>query len=334
VDGTTPETCTECGFDASRWRLRDVGSLFDALGYWWHLAIGETPPEDLNRRPSPGVWSALEYGFHSALVTALNRAGAELILAEDHCRLPEPPPLGGDASPDEAGLVLEPSGVVEELEREGHLMAELTRGAGAPWANTGDFRGTTLQAEAVVFHATHDATHHFLDVGRGLAALGAGTPPGRGTVSQINTSGGGVPKRAVASGEAAIGWDGLDGDVQADRKHHGRPFQAVCLWSADVIAELAAAGHPIAAGRAGENLTLSDIDWATLRAGTRLRAGTSLLELSYPAVPCQKQAGWFTDRDFTRISHERNPAWARWYAWVREPGVVHAGDPVVVQPGA
>jgi MOSC domain-containing protein YiiM len=121
----------------------------------------------------------------------------------------------------------------------------------------------------------------------------------------------------------------VEGDRQADRKHHGRPFQAVCVWSADVIGELAATGHPVAAGCAGENLTLAGIDWGSLRSGMALAAGDVLLELSYPAIPCSKQTGWFSDGDFERISHDRNPHWARWYAWVRRPGTVRAGHAVV-----
>ena len=135
----------------------------------------------------------------------------------------------------------------------------------------------------------HNATHHQMDVGRGLAAIASGTPRGTGTIAQINVSGGGVPKGPVA--RATVTYDGLDGDTQADRKHHGRPFQALCLWSSDVIAELAAAGHPIEAGAAGENLTLTGIDWATLRPGARLRVGTALAEVSYPRRRARNRRG-------------------------------------------
>jgi MOSC domain-containing protein YiiM len=146
----------------------------------------------------------------------------------------------------------------------------------------------------------------------------------------VNANDGGVPKRPIPGAEVTTA--GLVADRQADRKHHGRPFQALCLWSTDVIGELASAGHPIEAGSAGENLTLSGVDWAALRPGTRLRIGEVLAELSFPATPCKKQTRWFNDGDFGRIDHERNPRWTRWYAWVREPGKVAPGDEVLVQP--
>jgi MOSC domain-containing protein YiiM len=139
-----------------------------------------------------------------------------------------------------------------------------------------------------------------------------------------------VPKRHVP--RATVTLDGLDGDKQRDRKHHGRPFQAVSVWSAEVIEELISAGHPVAPGSAGENLTLSGLPWASLRPGARLRVGQEvLIELSFDVVPCHKQAQWFTDRDYSRISHQANPGWVRWYGWVREGGDVQSGDRVLLE---
>lgn len=323
LDGSRAERCDECGFDSGRWTTRDVADLFGALGWWWREATCGVAAEILDRRPSEGVWSVLEYGAHSAVVTAVNRYGAELILGEDAVRLPDVPP------PDESGPAsFQPEAVLDDLAREAGRLAELCRERGRSWANQGILPGGgRLQAAALVAHAAHDATHHMLDVSRGLTRLGA-VPVGSGSVLRVNRSDGGVPKASVE--RASVGWGGLAGDRQADRKHHGRAFQAVCLWSAEVIDRLAAEGHPVAAGSAGENLTLSGLDWAGLRPGTAVAAGSCRLEVSFPAVPCQKQARWFSDGDFSRISHDEHPGWARWYAWVRQPGTVAAGDPVVL----
>jgi MOSC domain-containing protein YiiM len=171
----------------------------------------------------------------------------------------------------------------------------------------------------------HEVIHRQMDVAAALRPSSSYA----GRVEQINASGGGVPKLPVDRG--TIGFAGLEGDRQADRKHHGRQFQALCLWSTEVLDELKAAGHPIGPGFAGENLTLSGVDWPRLRPGTNLRLGTALAEVSFPATPCGKQARWFTDGDFKRIDHGHNPQWVRWYAWVREPGVVAPGDTVLVQ---
>lgn len=173
----------------------------------------------------------------------------------------------------------------------------------------------------------HGACHWMMDVSRALAPH---RPRQEGTVVQVNASRGGVPKTPMLA--AAITVDGLDGDRQADRRHHGRQFQALCLWSAEVIDELKAQGHPIQPGAAGENLTIAGLDWAALRPGTTIRIGaTAEAEVSFDATPCKKQAQWFSDGRFRRIAIEENPQWVRWYAWVRKPGTVAPGDPVVTQ---
>jgi hypothetical protein len=166
---------------------------------------------------------------------------------------------------------------------------------------------------------------------RAVHHAGYGPAPSQGTVEGVFASGGGVPKRPVTGAE--VSWRGLAGDRQAARRHHGRVWQALCLWSADVVDGLAAEGHPIFYGAAGENLSLRGVDWAALRPGTRLRLGTVLAEVTTPALPCTKNARWFSDGDFNRMHHERNPHLTRLYAAVREPGVVAPGDPVVVEPG-
>lgn len=161
-----------------------------------------------------------------------------------------------------------------------------------------------------------------------LRAAGA-TPLGApGTVASINVGSGGVPKSAIDACE--VDHTGCVGDVQATRKHHGRPFQALSLWSAEVIAKLNGEGHSLHPGAAGENLTLSGIDWSLVRPGTRLRIGTVVCDISSYAVPCKQLAHLFVDRDFGRIHHDRDlttgETTCRVYATVIEPGRIRVGD--------
>jgi MOSC domain-containing protein YiiM len=154
-------------------------------------------------------------------------------------------------------------------------------------------------------------------------------PPASGRVVQLSASGGGVPKSPV--GRVAVGFGGVVGDRQASRVHHGRPWQALCLWSAEVIDALAADGHPIAPGAAGENVTISGVPWADVRPGVHMRIGTVLCQVMAFAVPCKQNARWFSDRDFHRIHHSNGPI-SRVYALVREPGAVAVGDAVLLGP--
>ncbi len=147
------------------------------------------------------------------------------------------------------------------------------------------------------------------------------------TVHQINASGGGVPKLPVAS--AVINESGLVGDIQADTVHHGSPSQALCLFSLEAIEKMQTEGHPIAPGYAGENLTITGLDWTSLGEGDQLRIGDEILiEITGPTAPCQKNAQWFLNGDILRMSESRHPGESRLYAKVISGGPIAAGDPV------
>lgn len=202
----------------------------------------------------------------------------------------------------------------------------------------GHLAGVMVDAEAGPFAARAAAADEALGLlsaaGRAVHAAGHGPVAGErgttGTVAGLFASGGGVPKALVR--RADVGWRGVAGDRQAARRHHGRVWQALCLWSGDVIDTLAAEGHPIYAGAAGENVSVRGIDWTALRPGTRVRLGAVSAEVSVPALPCAKNAQWFVDGDFRRMHHERDRAVTRWYATVVEPGTVALGDAVTVEP--
>lgn len=167
------------------------------------------------------------------------------------------------------------------------------------------------------------------DAAGALRSSGALPATARGTVAGLFRSGGGVPKQLVES--VTIDRGGVVGDRQRTRRHHGRPWQALCLWSSEVIDLLRAEGHPIHPGAAGENVSITGIEWSTVRSGVRLRIGTALAEVSVFALPCKHNAQWFVDRRFDRMHHERGPV-SRVYATVLEAGEAAVGDEVVLEP--
>ena len=167
------------------------------------------------------------------------------------------------------------------------------------------------------------------DAGRAMVSA-HGPRSVRGDVGGLFASGGGVPK--IGTDHVTVGWRGVDGDVQRTRRHHGRAWQALCLWSADVVAALEREGHPIAPGSAGENVSVSGLDWSTVVPGTRLRIGGVLAEVSMYALPCSQNSRWFLNGDHERMHHRREKGVSRLYAGVLEPGVIHVGDSVVLEP--
>ncbi len=150
-----------------------------------------------------------------------------------------------------------------------------------------------------------------------------------GSIHQINVSRGGVPKSAVAEAEVTV--DGLSGDRQRNRRYHGGPQRAVCLFSLDVIERLRAEGHPIAPGTAGENVTVRGLDWSLVRPGTRLCLGsTVLLEVTRYTAPCTNISASFTNGDITRIAQKLHPHESRVYARVLTPGRIQTGDALAI----
>ena len=146
---------------------------------------------------------------------------------------------------------------------------------------------------------------------------------------QINVSNGGVPKRAVH--EARVTKEGLDGDRQRNRGVHGGPDRAVCLFSLEVIQALQAEGHDVQPGSTGENLTVAGVDWPKLTVGDLVRVGEEvLLEITSYTAPCERNARWFADGDYNRISEKHFPGSSRLYARVLGEGIVRKGDRVVI----
>ena len=320
------ETCIGCGFDASDYTRDDLIGTLRALAPIWRTMTEGVDGEILATRPAPEVWSALEYASHSRDITAVMYLALRAVIEQDGIDFGDVVSAGG--APATPSSMADAIAQLDEQAMSLHGVAnDMAPGA---WDHTFTYGGDTLDANWIVAHAVHDATHHIHDVGRGLHALGAGAPTQRGSIVQCSVSGGGVPK--VPLDHVAIGRHGVAGDVQADRKHHGKPLQALSLWSLEVIDALRAEGHPIHAGAAGENVTLTGIDWTTIRPGVRLAIGPTLVEISAFATPCAKNAQWFADREFRRIDHDRNPGWSRAYAWVLRGGELRVGDVVVVEP--
>jgi MOSC domain-containing protein YiiM len=154
----------------------------------------------------------------------------------------------------------------------------------------------------------------------------AGRPP-YPHVHQINVSDGGVPKKPVL--EARITKTGLEGDRQRNRQVHGGTDRAVCLFSLEMIERLQDEGHSLEPGSLGENLTLAGLEWDHVEPGVELTIGPRVrLEIKSYTAPCDLNARWFRDGNFSRISHKKHPGWSRVYAKVLDGGIVRPGDMV------
>lgn len=321
------ERCEACRFDSSAYTNDDVTGTLGHIERMVRFSARDVDTEVLNVRPEPTTWSPNEYVRHMKGVIKAMRFLVAVALETPGRTLSGEPPA--DASPDDAVDALDFEHEVARLGAEAQALLEVWVGADAGRRRASiELNGETADVGGIVRHCAHELTHHLSDFGRAVGEL---VPPtGSGVVSSVHV-GRGVPKPEVTTGPIAVGYRGLDSDVQRIRKHHGRVWQAVCLWSGDVIDVLRAEGHPVGPGTCGENLVVRGLDWAALRGGMRLRFDSGLeLELTDHATPCKTIAESFLDRDFRRISEQRQPGISRLYAKTVTDGALVAGDRITV----
>ncbi len=137
-----------------------------------------------------------------------------------------------------------------------------------------------------------------------------------------------IVKEPVA-GLVQLGFLGLEGDEQGDKRVHGGPDKAVHAYPLEHYTEWKCnflKGHPLlnTSGAFGENLTTEGLREDTLFLGDRWRAGSALLEVSQGRQPCWKLDDRFQMKGLCRqVQSTRRTGW---YFRVLEPGSLQAGD--------
>ena len=144
-----------------------------------------------------------------------------------------------------------------------------------------------------------------------------------GQLAQLNISNGGMPKRPIES--AVVTVDGVKGDSQKNRKYHGGPNRAICIYSEELYAGLRDDGVKVKNGDIGENFTTRGINLQHLKKGDRLKVGECVIEITEIRIPCYQLKKW--DVDLPELIVGRSG----WVAKVVREGMVRAGDDIVVE---
>lgn len=122
-----------------------------------------------------------------------------------------------------------------------------------------------------------------------------------------------------------LGLTGLDGDGQADTKHHGGPDKAVCAYFAERYPYWSEwLGREVENGSFGENFTLDGWTEADLCIGDILENEKVTLQVSQPRVPCFK-LGIRNDEPQMPAEASRT-GFTGFYFRVLKEGEVKAGD--------
>lgn len=134
--------------------------------------------------------------------------------------------------------------------------------------------------------------------------------------------------KTPVAGPVAIRTLGIEGDQQADLKHHGGPHMAVhhyphdhhAFWRSQI------GDHEVLKlpGAFGSNLSVTGLSETDVKLGDRFKLGSAVLELSQPRMPC-----WKIEHRFQRkamVAKIIKTGKSGWYYRVIEEGTAVAGD--------
>jgi len=139
----------------------------------------------------------------------------------------------------------------------------------------------------------------------------------------------GLPKMPIKS-TIVTEW-GLEGDYNRFRKKEkdNDRDMAVMIISTDILNALNNEGWPVKPGDLGENITLANIDYASMAPGQKYKIGSIELEISIICNPCSNLY------KLSYVGEEKGPQFIKtlmnrrgWYARVLKTGQISAGDTV------
>lgn len=135
--------------------------------------------------------------------------------------------------------------------------------------------------------------------------------------------------KTPVDGDVFLGETNLDGDQQADLRHHGGPEKAVCVypfehyayWNDELDLELGPATF-------GENFTITGLTEREACIGDSYTIGEARIQITQPRSPCWKLARRWGVKDLARQFEATG--YTGWYLRVLETGTVAPGQSMVL----
>lgn len=162
-----------------------------------------------------------------------------------------------------------------------------------------------------------------------IKAVLIGTPRSFGPKGHPSSIAGRYP----VSTPVAVGPEGLAGDAVGDPRNHGGADKAIhhyprdhyAAWIDDLAPAPAILGE---VGAFGENISTTGLTEDTVCVGDVFRAGSALLQVSQGRQPCWKLNVRFDRKDMAK--QVQSTGRTGWYYRVLEPGMISAGDSLVL----
>ena len=154
--------CPDCGFDAPAFDHDEMPVALRANAIVWQAVLQRADVQD---RPAPEVWSALEYACHVRDVFRIFDVRLGLMLSEDD---PTFPNWDQDATAvEESYREQDPDRVAAEIAVAAEQLAtRFEEVAGDQWTRPGTrSNGSRFTVDSMARYALHDLVHHVSDVG-------------------------------------------------------------------------------------------------------------------------------------------------------------------------
>lgn len=154
--------CPECGLDCQGFARETVAGMVHANADAWQEVLVRRG--DVRCRPSPGIWSALEYGCHVRDVLRLYNERLLLMLTADGPRYAN---WDQDATAVASRYAeQDPAAVAGSLREAADVIAARFEDvSGSQWQRTGSRSdGARFTIESFARYFIHDVIHHLYDV--------------------------------------------------------------------------------------------------------------------------------------------------------------------------
>ncbi len=166
-----------------------------------------------------------------------------------------------------------------------------------------------------------------------LQSIQVGTPHHYGTEGAVNILQRPYNTSFVRTPDTQARWlytTHLEGNEQADKKHHGTPNQAVLLYAAShyPVWQAELGQQEIGPGGFGENFTVTDLSEETVCIGDIYALGEARIQVTGPRYPCTKiEKRWCMAGLTNRVAETGRTGW---YCRVLQEGEVKQNMPIVL----
>ncbi len=124
--------------------------------------------------------------------------------------------------------------------------------------------------------------------------------------------------------------EGFEGNGVADRKHHGGPDKAVCVYSLDhYLYWEEVLGMKLSPAAFGENLSVSGLNEEDVCIGDVFELGNALVQVSQPRQPCSTLAARYGRKDFVKLVVDAGRTGC--YFRVLQEGMVEPGTSLILK---